>query len=77
MSNAVLYHAGGPVSVAAEQQFAAALGLTRHRVDVVHLGERTNRIAEAESAGVKSVPSLVIGGTPFYIIDGAALADLR
>ncbi len=77
MSNAVLCHAGGPVSIAAEQQFAAALDPTRHRVDVVHLGERKNRIAEAEAAGVKSLPALVIGGTPFHINYGAALADLR
>jgi len=39
--------------------------------------EQKNRIAEAEAAGVKSVPALVIGGDPFHINFGAALADLR
>lgn len=77
MNNAVFYHAGCPVCVSAEQQVAAALDPARYQVEVVHLGEQKNRIAEAEAAGVKSVPALVIGGTPFHINYGAALADLR
>ena len=35
------------------------------------------RIAEAEMAGVKSVPALVVEGKPFHINFGAALADLK
>jgi predicted DsbA family dithiol-disulfide isomerase len=31
-------------------------------VEIVHLGNAKNRVAEAESAGVKSVPALVIDG---------------
>lgn len=77
MNKAVFYHAGCPVCVSAEQQFAAALDPARYRVEVVHLGEQKNRIAEAEAEGVKSVPALVIGGAPFHINFGAALADLR
>ena len=77
MNKALFYHAGCPVCVSAEQQFAAALDPARYQVEVVHLGEQKNRIAEAEAAGVKSVPALVIGGGPFHINFGAALADLR
>ena len=77
MNKALFYHAGCPVCVSAEQQFAAALDPARYQVEVVHLGEQRNRIAEAEAAGVKSVPALVIGGAPFHINFGAALADLR
>lgn len=77
MNKAVFYHAGCPVCVSAEQQFAVALDPARYQVEVVHLGEQKNRIAEAEAAGVKSVPALVIGGDPFHINFGAALADLR
>ncbi len=77
MNKALFYHAGCPVCVSAEQQFAAALDPARYQVEVVHLGEQKNRIAEAEAAGVKSVPALVIGGDPFHINFGAALADLR
>ena len=77
MNKAVVYHAGCPVCVSAEQQFAVALDPARYQVEVVHLGEQKNRIPEAEAAGVKSVPALVIGGTPFHINFGAALADLR
>ena len=50
MSKAVFYHAGCPVCVSAEQQVAVALDPARYQVEVVHLGEQKNRIAEAEAA---------------------------
>lgn len=71
------YHAGCPVCVEAECQLAHALDSHRYTVDIVHLGEKSARIAEAEAAGVKSVPALVIGGAPFHINFGAAIADLK
>jgi glutaredoxin len=77
MSKALFFHADCPVCVSAEQQFVNALDPARHAVEVVHLGEQKNRIAEAEAAGVKSVPALVIDGQPFHINFGAALADLK
>ncbi|MFT3759794.1 thioredoxin family protein [Thauera sp.] len=77
MSKAVFFHAGCPVCVSAEQQFASALDPARYTVEVVHLGEQKSRIAEAESLGVKSVPALVIDGQPFHINFGASLKDLK
>lgn len=77
MSKVLFFHAGCPVCVSAEQQFAKALDPARYSVEVVHLGEQKARIAEAEAAGVKSVPALVIDGQPFHINFGAALADLK
>ncbi len=77
MNKAVFFHAGCPVCASAEQQFAVALDPARYQVELVHLGEQKNRIAEAEAAGVKSVPALVIDGDPFHINFGAAPADLR
>jgi glutaredoxin len=76
-ATATFYHAGCPVCIAAEQQLAEAIDQNRFDVEVVHLGEAKSRIAEAESAGVQSVPALVIGGQPFHINFGAAIADLR
>lgn len=76
-TSATFYHAGCPVCVAAERQLAAAIDPARFDVEIVHLGEANSRIAEAESAGVKSVPALVIGGQPFHINFGAAIADLK
>jgi glutaredoxin len=73
----VFYHAGCPVCVAAEQQVAAALDPARYAVEIVHLGEQGNRVAEAEAAGVQSVPALVLDGTPFHINFGADLAVLK
>jgi predicted DsbA family dithiol-disulfide isomerase len=62
MSQALFFHAGCPVCVSAEQQFIQALDTTKYTVEVVHLGEQKDRIAQAERYGVKSVPALVIEG---------------
>lgn len=74
---AVFFHAGCPVCVAAEQQFAYALDPARYETEVVHLGEEKARLAEAEGFGVQSVPALVLNGQAFHINFGASLADLK
>lgn len=77
MNNAIFYHAGCPVCVSAEQQVLDALDKNRFDVEVVHLGEDVARIAEAEQAGVESVPALVLGDAVFHINFGAAISDLK
>ncbi len=74
---AVFYHAGCPVCVDAEQGLAHLLDPAKTSVEIVHLGEQSSRIAEAEAAGVVSVPALVIADQPFHINFGAAIADLK
>ncbi len=76
-AKAVFYHAGCPVCVEAEQTIASALDSQRFDVEVVHLGTDRTRLGEAEAAGVKSVPALVIEGTPFHINFGATLEALK
>jgi len=76
-TKAIFYHAGCPVCVAAEQNLATALDPARFEVEVVHLGREKNRLAEAERAGVKSVPALLIAGQPYHINFGAGLDALR
>lgn len=76
MTKAVFYHAGCPVCVAAEQNVAAALDPKRFEVEVVHLGEKKDRLNEAKAAGVKSVPALVIDGQVYHINHGADLSAL-
>jgi glutaredoxin len=75
--NAIFYHAGCAVCLDAERQIAQALDPARYRVEIVHLGTDRARIAEAEAAGVASVPALVIGGSALHINFGAALADVK
>jgi glutaredoxin len=77
MAKAVFYHAGCSVCVAAEQEFVKALDPARYQVEVVNLGTNKSRIPDAESAGVQSVPVLVIEGQPFHINFGASLADVK
>jgi len=76
-TKATFYHAGCPVCVAAEQNIATALDPSRYDVDIVHLGEAKDRLVEAESAGVKSVPALVLEGTAYHINFGADLDALK
>ncbi len=76
-TKAVFYHAGCPVCVDAERTVAEALDRGRFDVEIVHLGEAKDRVREAESAGVRSVPALVLDGRPFHINFGASLADLK
>ena len=76
-TKATFYHAGCPVCVAAEHNVANALDPARYDVEIVHLGQNQARLAEAEKAGVKSVPALVLGGQAFHINFGASLDALR
>jgi glutaredoxin len=74
---AVFYHAGCAVCVDAEQRLAHALNPADYAVEIVNLGQQANRIAEAEAAGVISVPALVLDGHPYHINFGASLADVK
>ncbi|MCA9127138.1 MAG: hypothetical protein KDB22_08630 [Planctomycetales bacterium] len=74
MAQAVFYHAGCPVCVTAEQLLADSLAIS---VEKVHLGEQPARIAEAEAAGVKSVPAVVINGQALHINHGADIEALK
>ncbi|GIK53319.1 MAG: hypothetical protein HPKKFMNG_01169 [Planctomycetes bacterium] len=76
-TKAVFYHAGCPVCVAAEQQVAGALDRSKFDVEIVHLGKAKARLSEAEKAGVKSVPALVMNGQAFHINHGADLSALK
>ena len=76
-TKATFYHAGCPVCVAAERTVAEGLDRTKFNVEIVHLGQNKSRVAEAEEAGVKSVPALVIGGQAFHINHGADLSVLK
>lgn len=74
---AVFYHAGCSVCVEAEQNVAEALDRSRYNLEIVHLGQHKDRLKEAEAAGVKSVPALVLDGLPFHINFGAGLDALK
>ncbi|MFA5555483.1 MAG: thioredoxin family protein [Flavobacteriaceae bacterium] len=76
MSKSVFYHAGCPVCTSAEHDIINLIGADK--VEVVHLGEVSNRIGEAERAGVKSVPALVTpNGNVLHINFGASMEDVK
>lgn len=76
-SKAVFYHAGCPVCVSAEQQVLDLVDRSRIELEVVHFAKNKSRIAEAEKAGVKSVPALVIDGNVLHINYGASMEDVK
>ena len=43
----------------------------------MHLIETPERLAEAQAAGVRSVPALVVGDHVLHLDYGASLEDLR
>lgn len=76
MQKSVFYHAGCPICVSAEHDIVSLVG--SNNVEVVHLGEQKARIAEAENAGVKSVPALLTpGGNVLHINFGASIAAVK
>lgn len=76
-SQAVFYHAGCPVCVAAEHQVLELIDRNKVNVEVVHLGEAKNRLAAAKADGVKSVPALVVDSQVLHINFGAAIEELE
>jgi glutaredoxin len=76
-TKAIFYHAGCPVCISAEQNIANTLDPEKYDVEIVHLGENKSRIQEAETAGVKSVPALVMDGATFHINFGADMDALK
>lgn len=76
MSKSIFYHAGCPVCVSAEHDIINLVG--EQNVEIVNIGEERTRIAEAEKAGVKSVPALVTpSGNALHINFGASIADVK
>lgn len=67
MKKAIFYHAGCPVCISAEQQVLEALDKQRFEIEIVHLGENSERISEAENFGIKSVPALMLDSSVFHI----------
>ena len=76
MSKSILYHAGCPVCVSAEQDIVNLIG--ESNVEVVHIGNDRSRISEAENAGVNSVPALLTpNGNVLHLNFGASMADVK
>lgn len=72
MNKHKFYHAGCPVCLSAEQEIVSLIGTDK--VEVIHLGENRERIAEATEQGVRSVPALVTEtGCVLHINFGAAI----
>ncbi|WP_411030256.1 thioredoxin family protein [Spongiimicrobium sp. 3-5] len=78
MKKATFYHAGCPVCINAEEELLNLIDPAKVSVNVVHLGERTEFINDAENQGVKSVPALVLeDGNVLHINYGASLAEVK
>ncbi len=76
MNKSIFYHAGCPVCVSAEQDILNLINPSD--VEVVNFADDKSRIAEAETAGVKSVPALLTpNGNVLHINFGASMEDVK
>ena len=76
MAKSIFYHTRCPICVSAEHDIVNLIGADN--VEIVHIGNDRNRIAEAEKAGVKSVPALLTPtGNVLHINFGASMADVK
>ncbi len=75
MTKSIFYHAGCPICISAEKDILNLI--PENEVQVIHLGEDKTKVKDAEKAGVKSVPSLVLpNGNVLHINFGASIKDL-
>jgi len=77
MKKAIFYHAGCPVCVEAEGMVAQAIDRSKYELEIVHFAQHPDRVVEAETAGVKSVPALLLDSQVFHINFGASMADVK
>lgn len=76
MKKSIFYHAGCPVCLSVEHDIIELIGA--QNVEIIHFGKDKSRIAEAEKAGVKSVPAMVTpNGNVLHINFGASMADVK
>lgn len=76
MKKSIFYQAGCPVCISAEHDIVALVG--NDNVEIVNIGHEKARIADAENAGVKSVPALITpNGNVLHINYGASIEDVR
>ncbi|NJK48418.1 thioredoxin family protein [Candidatus Gracilibacteria bacterium] len=64
------------VCIQVDRAIVQHLDPNRYDLEYVDLSENRDRIAEAESAGVKTVPALVLEGQVFHINFGAELSAI-
>ncbi|KQV87849.1 hypothetical protein ASD15_27755 [Massilia sp. Root351] len=66
-TTAIFYHDGCKLCLSMADLFGAALDPARYTTEIVNLGLAPERLDEAERAGVKVLPSLVMDGRVFAI----------
>ena len=77
MKKAIFYHAGCPVCVQAETMVTEAIDRNQYELEIIHFSQHPDRVAEAEAAGVQSVPALLLDNQVFHINFGASMADVK
>jgi glutaredoxin len=73
MKRAVYYHDGSEASERARHGVVEALDRGQYEVEEVDLRKDPGRVGEARTAGVQSVPALVMEGHAFHIDRGNSI----
>lgn len=75
MEKSVFYHIGCTVCVGVEREVMKLMD--KSKLEIVNLAIKNDEIANAENAGVESVPAIVtLTGTVLHINHAANLKDL-
>lgn len=74
---ATLYHDGCKVCLSVVETMTGVFDNDRHLLTVINLDEQRGFTAQAEAAGVKRLPSLVIDGKVLEIQPHAPIAEFR
>lgn len=64
---AIFYHDGCKLCLSMAEVFGTLLDPTRYTTEVVNLGLHPERSAEADAAGIKVLPSLLLNGQVFAV----------
>ncbi|SDD52856.1 hypothetical protein SAMN05216345_110160 [Cupriavidus sp. YR651] len=76
-SEVVLYHDGCKVCLAVVDAMTGLIDSDRHDLTVINLAASHALTAQAEAAGVKRLPSLVIDGKVIEVQPHAPVAEFR
>lgn len=66
-TKAIFYHDGCKLCLSMAEVFGSALDPAQYVTEVVNLGLHPERVGEADAAGIKVLPSLLIDGRVFAV----------
>ncbi len=77
MREASFYHEGFPVCVQTLTVISEEIDRNQYEIKIIHFSQYPDRMAEAETVGVQSVPELLLNNQVFHISFGTSMLDVK